>query len=154
MDKEGKPAAAEDFFLEMEKQARTGEKIVKVIVISSYVLLAVDVVLSFVNRTFSLLSLIMWILWAVFYYKLYIGRTWAKWLYVISSAIGIVFSLILLSQLPEAYLLGRVDIDVANLVTLLLCIFAALTVVRIVFCVLLIGSKSVKEFLYRQMAGG
>ncbi len=155
MDNAERAVAANDFFMDMERQARRGEIIVKVIVISSYVLLAIDVILSFINRTFSLLSLIIWVLRAIVYYKLYTGRTWAKWLYIIVSAIGVVFSVILLVQLVEAaMLLGRADVDLSNSVAVALWLSVAITAAQTVFCVLLIRSKSVKEFLYRQMAGG
>jgi hypothetical protein len=102
MNKEEKVSAADDFFLEMEKQARTGETIVKVIVISSFVFLAADLIFSIIMGTFTFWSIIKSILWAFFYCKLYDGRAWAKWLYIISCAVGIVILVILFVQITDA----------------------------------------------------
>lgn len=144
-----------EFFLNMDKQARTGEIIVKVIVICSYVFLVTDFIFSIIMGTFSFFSIIKLIIWAIFYEKLYIGRAWAKWLYIISCAIGIILLAVLYSQLSERHLLGALSAGMARRPDLAVMLWISLSMcaVDIVFCILLIGSKSVKEFLYRQMAG-
>jgi hypothetical protein len=173
MIKEEKVSAADDFFLEMEEKAYTGAKIIKVIVISSYVFLVADFILSIFLGTLSLWNVLIWVLWAIFYYKLYTGRTWAKWLYIISCAVGTVLSVIILVRLTDAGLIRNVmdegslrlviedgtvkfaGTEHADYTVLVLALWISLVAAaRIVFCVLLIASKSVQEFLYRQLAGG
>lgn len=143
MDKVEKTAAADEFFLKMEKQAQTGEVMVKVIVVLSYVCMFADFVPSIVEGIFSVWGYIISILWAICYYGLYLGRVWAKWLYIISSAVVVLFLIIPLLHL--AGMGGTLGIFFWYPWTWISVVTA---VFRIAACVLLLRSKSVKQFIY------
>ncbi len=155
MDKEEKAFTVDELYLKMEKQAKTGEKIVKVIVIIGYICLFADilpyVILGiFKEWTFNMWTFNSWgfvwfyiisMLWSVCYYALYHGKVWAKWVYIISFApVLFIFMIGLLDIIIRGGLLSFLFLDP--------WIPVITTAVRLASCVLLISSKSVREFLY------
>lgn len=77
-----------------------GKKIVDVVLTISIIQMALGQLISLITGTFALLNILQIVFWCFIFYKIYNGRAWAKWWYVIGTG----FSAVILAGLMQAAL--------------------------------------------------
>lgn len=125
----------EDF---IEKQEKTGKRILQFVVITNLTLFVAILVTSLLDGIFhNIIGLIIMIIACLFIYN---GGQISKWLYIVVNTINV---LNLIFTLFAGTIISQASIFL-NVITIMML------VVSIVTSVILIFSTSVKEFMYKQ----
>ncbi len=133
-------ATAEAYFRARE---RKGYLLVRAIVALNAVLTVTSFVTSLLVGSATFIGFLVTLFWLFVYAMLYMGHSWARWLFVIAAALNVITLVVMASSqlgLPE--LPARIAFALAVQVTGMVVMAAS--------AVLLLSSEVVKDFLYAQ----
>ncbi len=140
------PEAAEEHNDFIATRTRKGRLLVRAIVILNGALTLLGFAASLIAGAASPSACLMTPFWLFVYLMLYMGRPWAKWLFVGAGVLTGITLITTLTQMPAGVFQGAVP----GPLLFAAGVSALGVVVMVVSAVLLLCSASVSEFLYGQ----
>lgn len=131
---------ADAFFAARE---RKGRLIVRSIVILNAILTIAGFIGLLLAGGGSFSAFLATLFWLFVYVCLYMGRSWAKWLFVVASALSGINMLVMITQMPAIE-------SAPGTIVFALAVSISGVAVMVASSLLLLFSSAVKDFLYGQ----